>query len=120
MIGGVVVVQGSTVDRIKVVPVAGVTPVPHPSRGRNRAQAATVDPEGWRVAARCRGSEPSLFFAPEEDGEDAAEAKRICAECPVRDECLQWALDGDEHFGVWGGTTPRERRRLQRLRRKSA
>jgi WhiB family redox-sensing transcriptional regulator len=61
-----------------------------------------------------------LFFPPEEDGENVDEAKQICSECFVRDQCLESALESHETFGVWGGTTPRERRRIIRARRRSA
>jgi len=90
-----------------------------PSRGTG-AGLAPIRPLSWRDAARCRGTHPSLFFPPEEDGEEVRDAKDICSRCPVIHECLEWALDTDEQFGVWGGTTPRERRRLQRVRRKTA
>ena len=64
---------------------------------------------------RCRGVLPVS-----EDEADAAEAKAICADCPVRQACLEHALAHREREGVWGGTTERERRRIVRQRRKSA
>jgi WhiB family redox-sensing transcriptional regulator len=64
---------------------------------------------------------PSLFFPRDEDGEEAQEAKHVCSECSVIEECLQSALNAREQYGIWGGMTSLERRRLQRrLRRKSA
>lgn len=74
----------------------------------------------WRAFARCRGSHPSFFFPPEEDGADVRAAQAICSECPVAAQCLESALAAGEHYGVWGGTTPRDRRRLLRHRRKTA
>jgi WhiB family redox-sensing transcriptional regulator len=53
-------------------------------------------------------------FFPEKGG-STREAKRICGECPVRAECLEYALEEDERFGIWGGMSERERRKLKRL-----
>jgi WhiB family redox-sensing transcriptional regulator len=72
----------------------------------------------WRNRAACRGVDPDIFF-PISD-EDALQAKAICAECPVREACLEWALATRERDGVWGGATERERRRMIRQRRKTA
>ena len=66
----------------------------------------------------CRGTDPNLFFP--DRGESLEPAKRICGECVVRDECLEHALLNGERFGVWGGTSERERRRLRRTRRPAA
>ena len=73
----------------------------------------------WRQQARCRGVDPAIFY-PVSDEDEALEAKEICAECPVREPCLEYALTVREKNGVWGGRTERERRRLIRQRRKSA
>jgi WhiB family transcriptional regulator, redox-sensing transcriptional regulator len=67
----------------------------------------------WAAQARCLQAEPDTFF-PEKGG-STREAKRICAECEVRDACLEYALDNDERFGIWGGLSERERRKLKRL-----
>jgi len=72
----------------------------------------------WRKRAACRGIDPEVFY-PVSD-EDADEAKVICAMCPVRQACLEYALAHREREGVWGGATERERRRILRQRRKSA
>lgn len=72
----------------------------------------------WKSLARCRGVDPELFHPhPDEDG---AEAKAICASCPVRESCLEHALTRREKLGVWGGLTERERRRELRRRRRTA
>ncbi|MBW3577523.1 MAG: WhiB family transcriptional regulator [Actinobacteria bacterium] len=63
--------------------------------------------------AKCLDADPEAFF-PEKGG-STRDAKRICAACSVRDECLQYALRNDERFGIWGGMSERERRRLKRL-----
>ena len=67
----------------------------------------------WAEDAKCLQADPDTFF-PEKGG-STREAKRICAQCPVRAECLEYALDNDERFGIWGGLSERERRKLKRL-----
>jgi WhiB family redox-sensing transcriptional regulator len=74
----------------------------------------------WSKHAACRGIDVEIFYPETEDDADAAEAKEICAECPVRQACLEYALAHREREGVWGGATERERRRIVRQRRKSA
>jgi len=81
----------------------------------------------WRDQARCLGLPVDLFFPPfeEEDpsGQEAkrliAEAKKVCASCSVRLECLEYALETRQEYGVWGGTTSLERKRIRRQRRRS-
>ncbi len=72
----------------------------------------------WRNRAACKGIDPDIFFPVSE--EDAEPAKAICAECPVREACLEHALAHREREGIWGGFTERERRRIVRQRRKTA
>ena len=67
----------------------------------------------WMLEARCLDADPEAFF-PEKGG-STREAKRICAACPVRAECLDYALRNDERFGIWGGLSERERRRAKRV-----
>lgn len=74
--------------------------------------------DGWRARARCRGVDPVVFHPVNED--DGDEAKAICALCPVREACLEYAIVAREKDGVWGGLTARERRRVIRRRRRSA
>lgn len=71
-----------------------------------------LEPLPWAEQARCLHADPEIFF-PEKGG-STREAKRLCAECDVRAECLEYALDNDERFGVWGGLSERERRKLRR------
>lgn len=66
----------------------------------------------WQDQALCAQTDPEAFF-PEKGG-STREAKRICRACGVRDECLEYALEHDERFGIWGGLSDRERRRLRR------
>ncbi len=72
----------------------------------------------WRNRAACKGIDPEIFFPVSE--EDAEPAKEVCAECPVREACLEHALAHREREGIWGGFTERERRRIVRQRRKTA
>ena len=66
----------------------------------------------WQDRALCAQTDPEAFF-PEKGG-STREAKRICTTCEVRAECLEYALEHDERFGIWGGLSERERRRLKR------
>ena len=74
----------------------------------------------WRHRAACRDEDPELFFPVSEVGpgaRQAAEAKAVCARCPVRSRCLDYAIDNGLDHGVFGGTTERERSDLVRARR---
>ena len=73
-----------------------------------------VDERGlsWQERALCAQTDPEAFF-PEKGG-STREAKRICTGCEVKAECLEYALANDERFGIWGGLSERERRRLRR------
>lgn len=66
----------------------------------------------WQADALCAQTDPEAFF-PEKGG-STREAKRICDGCEVRSECLEYALENDERFGIWGGLSERERRKLRR------
>ena len=66
----------------------------------------------WYGQANCRGIDTELFFP--ERGVPAAQAKAVCAGCVVRDACLEYALQNHERFGIWGGLSERERRRVRR------
>ena len=67
---------------------------------------------GWQERALCAQTDPEAFF-PEKGG-STREAKKVCISCEVRVECLEYALDHDERFGIWGGLSERERRRLKK------
>jgi WhiB family redox-sensing transcriptional regulator len=80
-----------------------------------RALAAVVEDNGepdWTVRALCAQTDPEAFF-PEKGG-STREAKQICSGCEVRAECLEFALHNDERFGIWGGLSERERRRMRK------
>ena len=98
---------------------------PTPGTGVSRPQLSLVpdhtddwevDPatteDQWQERALCAQTDPEAFF-PEKGG-STREAKRICQGCEVRGECLDYALAHDERFGIWGGLSERERRRLKR------
>ena len=69
---------------------------------------------GWQTRANCMGVDPDLFFP--ERGQSTREAKEVCRGCVVREDCLEYALANGEKFGIWGGMSERERRRLRRAR----
>src|SRR3954470_24515382 len=67
---------------------------------------------GWQERALCAQTDPQAFF-PEKGG-STREAKKVCLTCDVRGECLEYALQHDERFGIWGGMSERERRKLKK------
>jgi WhiB family redox-sensing transcriptional regulator len=69
-------------------------------------------PDYWQERAACYGLDPEIFFPTTE--EEASLALSYCAICAVREVCLAWALKNGERYGVWGGTTEQQRRRLLR------
>jgi WhiB family redox-sensing transcriptional regulator len=70
-----------------------------------------VDGQDWTDGARCAQVDPELFF-PDKGGSTRA-PKKICRNCEVRPDCLDYALANDERFGIWGGFSERERRRMK-------
>jgi WhiB family transcriptional regulator, redox-sensing transcriptional regulator len=81
-----------------------------PPRHRIPATPAPA-PAGWRDRAACRGTDLKVFFPGR--GEPAEPARRICAACPVRQPCLDYALSHVIVHGIWGGLTERDRRALR-------
>ena len=71
-----------------------------------------LEEEDWRSHAACRNVDPRVFF-PQSDL-FSNKAKLICSTCPVRGQCLDWAVATRQRDGIWGGKTSRERRRLVR------
>lgn len=67
---------------------------------------------GWQSDALCAQTDPEAFF-PEKGG-STRDAKRVCGACNVKAQCLEYALANDERFGIWGGLSERERRRLRK------
>jgi WhiB family redox-sensing transcriptional regulator len=75
----------------------------------------------WFQEAICIGKDPELFFPIGSTGPaaiQAEKAKAVCVGCPVREECLDWALTTGQDAGVWGGLSEEERRALTRARRR--
>lgn len=66
----------------------------------------------WQERSLCAQTDPEAFF-PEKGG-STREAKKVCIGCEVRQECLEYALEHDERFGIWGGLSERERRKLKK------
>ncbi len=107
-------VSGSAEASMEVViarPRLTLVPIPEPP--------VVIEPEPeplpadqWQDRALCAQTDPEAFF-PEKGG-STREAKKICLGCEVRHECLDYALAHDERFGIWGGLSERERRRLKR------
>ncbi|PID51055.1 MAG: WhiB family transcriptional regulator [Propionibacteriales bacterium] len=71
-----------------------------------------AEQQDWTLQAQCRGMEDALF----PDGKDQKRARQLCSGCPVQAVCLAEALDNRIEWGVWGGMTERERRRLLKER----
>ncbi|GIH89911.1 hypothetical protein Psi01_05410 [Planobispora siamensis] len=69
----------------------------------------------WQNLAHCAEADPEIFFPERWDEASTAEAKSVCASCPVRFECLTDALQRMERHGIWGGLTEQERRKVTRL-----
>ncbi|TFD29421.1 WhiB family transcriptional regulator [Cryobacterium cryoconiti] len=77
-----------------------------------RTDAGDGDPLSWQSDSLCAQTDPEAFF-PEKGG-STRDAKKICSSCEVRTQCLQYALANDERFGIWGGLSERERRKLRK------
>lgn len=73
----------------------------------------------WNEAGACFGMDTNIFYP--ERGWSAAPAKRICSDCPIRLECLSWAMEHTQRIGIWGGLNENERDRLRgRMNRERA
>ena len=72
----------------------------------------------WQDGANCTGANANLFFP--ERGASTRTAKSICRECKVRGDCLEFAISTGEKFGIWGGMSERERRRVRKERQIAA
>lgn len=100
-----------------------VTSVPLDGPDMGRGEGVPVDivsllygrqERDWQSRANCMGVDPDLFFP--ERGASTREAKEVCRGCVVRENCLEFALANGEKFGIWGGLSERERRRVRRIR----
>jgi len=87
--------------------------------GKVSAAVTTARLGQWAQQALCGQTNSEIFFPSQDD--PGTEAKRVCRRCPVRAECLTFAMANDERFGIWGGLDPEERRNLRRsLHRRQA
>jgi len=84
----------------------------------DRMYIPVITDRAWQDKANCLGVDPDLFFP--ERGASTREAKEVCRGCEVKDNCLEYALENGEKFGIWGGLSERERRRLRRQRAQSS
>lgn len=89
-----------------------------------RLPGPNADVWDWQLQAACRGMATDVFFHPDRERGDArerreAQAKAVCASCPVRRECLEHALTVREPYGVWGGATEHERAEIRAARRRA-
>jgi WhiB family transcriptional regulator, redox-sensing transcriptional regulator len=87
------------------------------------SEETTASERDWRSAAACRSANPELFFPISAFGkalEQVVEAKAICARCPVRRQCLTFALRTRQADGIWGGMTEEERAFIRRPRSRTA
>jgi WhiB family transcriptional regulator, redox-sensing transcriptional regulator len=91
---------------------ASESPEAQPSDGVYPLLYGLAEEMSWQERALCAQTDPESFF-PEKGG-STREAKRVCLSCEVRSECLDYALSHDERFGIWGGLSERERRRLKK------
>ena len=78
-----------------------------------------VDQPNWHESAACRGHGPDLFFMEQPTRLVIAEAKAVCSICPVRGQCLQFAMDTNQIHGIWGGLNMFERRKLKAKQQKA-
>jgi WhiB family redox-sensing transcriptional regulator len=83
-----------------------------------RAVQQIPDEYAWMLRGSCRGADTREFFPSNGLGVEAAQ--QICRQCPVQEECLEYALQNHIEQGVWGGASERERRRILRRRRRAA
>lgn len=77
-----------------------------------RKQVEEESELAWQEDSLCAQTDPEAFF-PEKGG-STRDAKKICQSCEVRNQCLEYALENDERFGIWGGLSERERRKLRK------
>ena len=79
---------------------------------RQQVPEEDENPLAWQSDSLCAQTDPEAFF-PEKGG-STRDAKKICTSCEVRAQCLEYALENDERFGIWGGLSERERRKLRK------
>ena len=76
-----------------------------------------MDMETWADQALCKTHPKKEWWFPDQSNHLLGEyAKKVCAECSVEEQCLEYALENDEQHGIWGGTTPKQRVRIKKRR----
>jgi WhiB family redox-sensing transcriptional regulator len=90
-----------------------MTPMPEAEIDVQRLPEHVSPPDTWQERSACYGLDPEIFFPTTE--EEAGLALSYCGVCPVKEMCLAWAVQSGERYGVWGGTTEQQRRRLVRV-----
>jgi hypothetical protein len=84
----------------------------------NPERILAIERPGWQTDSLCRGSDtPEIFFPSPGDTEALKAAKATCGQCPVVQQCLVYALDNNERYGIWGGKSTRERLLILRAKR---
>ena len=79
---------------------------------QERVEGMPEDHAGWRSHAACRNADPSIFFPEKGEGTIHLKAKALCRSCPVIEVCLDYAITNGERYGVWGGMSARERKKI--------
>ena len=81
------------------------------------ALTLSAAPDAWRATSACRDTDPDLFFPVGTTGQalvQIARAKEVCGECPVQNDCLEYALETNQDAGIWGGLDEEQRRNIRR------
>ena len=108
--------QSKTVKHLSLSPVATMMPRETTSLDTIPAAGSSRSTE-WMSLGNCRNFAPEVFFPS--DGAGVEKARKICATCPVKEHCLEYAVSEQIEHGVWGGMSERARRRLKSFRRAS-
>jgi WhiB family redox-sensing transcriptional regulator len=77
-------------------------------------------PPDWMKSANCTSTDPDIFHAESKGSQTLRDARKVCGNCDVVSQCLEWALEVGDRHGILGGLTPGARQRLARERRKAA
>lgn len=86
---------------------------PAPQQVRPPTATFEFTPQPWAGSSLCTSVDPEIFYPEKRSSAQAQRAKKICSRCEVRTACLEYALATGERYGIWGGTSERERRRLR-------
>ena len=92
------------------------------SRARQKWEALHEAIENAPIVVPCQNTDPELWFGDSnqngytgnERGFNYSDARKLCNKCPVRQQCLEYALANREEFGMWGGLSPQQRNKILR------